>query len=79
MIITEDRIILETGILNKSYKEIFIRDIRVVEIDQSLIQRIFKIGDIRIATSATESYEDIAKGIKYPQKVREIINNLKTN
>ncbi|MFQ5520665.1 MAG: PH domain-containing protein, partial [Candidatus Methylomirabilia bacterium] len=46
----EDRVVLERGVLSKNIKVVFITDIRTIDIRQSLVQRVLKIGTIMIAT-----------------------------
>ncbi|MCD6419734.1 MAG: PH domain-containing protein [Synergistetes bacterium] len=72
-IVYDDRVVLRRGVLSKDIKEIFIRDIRTIDIKQNLIQRIINIGDIMIASSGTSEYEMHAKGLPAPDKIREKI------
>ncbi|MFQ6052069.1 MAG: PH domain-containing protein [Candidatus Hydrothermarchaeota archaeon] len=69
----EDRIVLERGVLSKEIKEIFITDIRTIDVRQSFIQRIFNIGDLMIATSGTSGYESIAYGLPDPKGIKDVI------
>ncbi len=71
--VTEERVILERGILNKEIKEIFITDIRTIDVKQTLGQRIFGIGDIMIATAGTSDYEDVARGLPNPKRIKDLI------
>ncbi len=73
--VTENKIILEKGLLSKDIKEIFLTDIRTVDLKQSLLQRIFGIGDILIATSGTDSYEDMARGLPKARDIQDLISN----
>lgn len=74
MRVTEEKVILEKGVLSKNSKEIFISDIRTIDVKQSLLQRIFKIGDIMIATAGTGGYEDVAYGLPDPKGVKDLIS-----
>ncbi len=69
----EDRVVLKKGVLSKDIKEIFIKDIRTIDIKQSLVQRIIGIGDVMIASSGTSGYEMYARGLPNPNGIREII------
>ncbi len=71
----DDRIVLEKGVLSKNIKELFVSDIRAIDTSQSLIQRIFGIGDVKIATAGTSGYEDIARGLPNPARIRDLIIN----
>jgi uncharacterized membrane protein YdbT with pleckstrin-like domain len=68
-----DRINLETGILSKNTKDVFISDVRTIDVKQSLFQRIVGIGDVMIATAGTSGYEDMARGLPNPKRVRDTI------
>ena len=69
----EDRVVLEKGVLSKEIKEIFISDIRTIDMRQGVFQRIFGIGDILIATAGTSGYEDIAYGLPDPRGVKNLL------
>ena len=75
--ITTKRIIDREGLISKYTTEIFLRDIRSVNLNQNILQRIFNVGDIYIGTSATAGMEISLEGIAYPQKVKETIIELK--
>ena len=68
-----DRITLEQGIMSKCQRELFIRDIRSVDIDQSFMNRIFNIGDLTISTAASADATDFIAGVPNPQQVRDLI------
>ncbi len=72
-----DRVVLEKGILNKSYKEIFLADIRAIDVEQKFGQRILGYGDILIATAGTEGYELEVKAIPKPKLIRDLIIQLR--
>ena len=72
--VTDDKVILEQGLLSKRIKDIFVTDIRTVDVEQSLLQRIFGIGDIKIATSSTDNYEDVAQGLPHPRDIQDLIS-----
>jgi uncharacterized membrane protein YdbT with pleckstrin-like domain len=67
------RITLERGLLSKSYRELIIRDIRSVEIDQSLLARVIGIGDLTISTAARVDADEEIEGIPNPKAVRDLI------
>jgi len=69
----EDRILIEEGILSKNYIEVFIKDIRSVNVYKSLTQRIFNIGNLMIATAGTIGYELSAAGLPDPIYIKDII------
>ena len=71
--IYEDRISLEEGFLRKEVTDVFITDIRGVEVKQGIWQRMFGIGDILIGTAATEGWEDHVEGLPDAMKIRDLI------
>jgi uncharacterized membrane protein YdbT with pleckstrin-like domain len=64
---------LERGLLSKSYRELIVRDIRSVEIDQSLLARLVGIGDLTISTAARVDADEEIEGIPNPRAVRDLI------
>ena len=69
----EDRVSLEKGVLSKNFTELFIKDIRTINIKQGIVQRIFRIGDVMIATAGTSGYEHFAYGLPDPRRIRDLI------
>ena len=69
----DDRVVLERGVLSKDVKEIFIADIRAIDVSQSFFQRIIGAGDIMLATAGTEGYEEVARGVHDPMGVKELV------
>ncbi len=69
----EDRVSLEKGVLSKNFTELFIKDIRTINIKQGIVQRIFRIGDVMIATAGTSGYEHFAYGLPGPRRIRDLI------
>jgi hypothetical protein len=67
------RVTLERGLFSKCYRDFIPRDIRSIDIDQSLFARIVGIGDITISTAATVEAVEKIEGIPDPQHVRELI------
>lgn len=67
------RITLERGLLSKSYRELIVRDIRSVEIDQSLLARLVGVGDLTISTAARVDADEEIEGIPNPKAVRDLI------
>jgi uncharacterized membrane protein YdbT with pleckstrin-like domain len=78
LLVYPDRIILEKGVLSRNLTEVFISDIRTVNITQTFLQRIFNVGNVSIASSGTTGYEEVAKGLPNPLKIRELIVELRS-
>jgi membrane protein YdbS with pleckstrin-like domain len=68
-----NRITLERGLFSKCYQDFLPRDIRSIDIDQSLLGRMVGIGDITISTAASVEAEEKIEGIPDPKGVRELI------
>ena len=68
-----DRIVVKRGILSKHIKEIFISDIKTIQVEQEYFQRIFGIGNLMIATAGTAFYEINVNDIPHPEYIKEII------
>ena len=73
MRITENRVSVEWGILHKVKKEIFINDMRAIEVTQGITHRLFGIGDIKIATAGTNDYELVLWGYPIPNEIKAFI------
>jgi curved DNA-binding protein CbpA len=68
-----NRVALERGVFSKCYRDFLPRDIRSIDIDQSLLARMVGIGDITISTAATVEGAERIKGIPDPKGIRELI------
>jgi len=73
LVITEDKILYEVGLLSKSRSELKISNVRSIKVEQSFMNRIFGTGSILIFT-AGDSAEITAAGMPDPNKARDIIN-----
>ncbi|MCR5346445.1 MAG: PH domain-containing protein [Fretibacterium sp.] len=73
LIVREDEVAYENGILKRKSTEIGLTSIRTVLVDQTLVQRILNIGDISIASSGTEAYEVQIKNMPSPYAIRDDI------
>jgi uncharacterized membrane protein YdbT with pleckstrin-like domain len=72
--VTANKVTMREGILSKKIHEIFISDIRSVQIDQTLLQRILGTGTLEVSGAATESAEIKIDGIPNAYKVKECID-----
>lgn len=59
--------------LNQTITRVLYSDIRSAETDQSLIERLFNVGDVEIGTAATAQIEVIFRGVAAPREVQNII------
>jgi len=73
-----ERVVLERGLLSRSVKEIFSADVRGMDMTQTLGQRLFGIGDIKIQTSGgSAEYEEVMNGVPSPQSIVDLITQQK--
>jgi len=72
--VTNERVTFKTGILAKNIREIFLSDIRSIEINQTFQQRIFNTGNVEISSSATADAEISISGIPNPYEVKRLID-----
>lgn len=72
--ILPERVVLERGVLSKQTTDLFITDVRAVEVRQSVMQRIFKVGTVVIATAAGDASDEIvALGMPNPATIKDIL------
>lgn len=72
--ITEKRTILQKGFFSRHISEVFHGNIRNIEIEQTLFQRVFNVGTIRIASAAGSQFEIEISGIKDPMSLKDLVN-----
>ena len=77
--VTNERVTFKTGILAKNIREIFLSDIRSIQIDQTFQQRIFNTGKVEISSSATADAEISISGIPNPYEVKRLIDEYRRN
>ena len=68
-----DRIRFTRGLMSKCYRDYKPRDIRSIDIDQTLLQRMVGIGDLTISTAAAAEAAEEMESIPNPQAVRDLI------
>jgi uncharacterized membrane protein YdbT with pleckstrin-like domain len=72
--ITEDELVWTHGLLNKQYVEISIGSVRTVRVNQSLLQRVMKAGDVTIYT-AGDTPEMVVRGLPHPGAIRDHVKS----
>ncbi len=75
--ITNKRIRSKTGIISCSLDELFIRDIRSINLQQDILEKLFDVGTINIGSAGTAGIEVSFKGISEAAEIREKIQKLK--
>jgi uncharacterized membrane protein YdbT with pleckstrin-like domain len=72
--VTNERASLRKGILSKFTNDVYLTDIRNVQIYQSFWQRVFGVGSVAISSAGNEGIEIEVKGIPDPEKIKSIID-----
>ncbi len=74
--VTNKRTTLRTGLIAKSTTEVQHDDIRNLQVDQSIGQRILGSGDLAISSSGQDDLEVCVKGIPNPNDVADLIRGM---
>lgn len=74
MTVTTERTSCRRGILSKSVTEVWHKDIRNVQLNQTLLQRILNVGKIGISSAGQSEIEISVSGIPHPDKVKRLID-----
>ncbi len=72
--LSEDRLFLETGLLNLHQDEILLYRVRDIGLQITLWQRIFGTGSVKVISSDKSLPELVLKNIKQPREVKELIH-----
>ena len=72
--VTNKRTIQRTGLISKQTTEVLHRDVRNIEINQSVFQRIFGVGSIGIASAGQSGIEIQFAGVRDPDGVKDLID-----
>ena len=75
--VTNRRIITEKGIFSKNREDISLMDIRAINVNQSISERMLNIGSVSIVTAAGGAGYEVMKNVKSPDNIRETITKLK--
>ena len=67
------KIVVTRGLFTTNMKVIFIEDIRTINVEQSVLERVLGYGTLMIAASGTSEYEEIAQGVSDPVAVKNLI------
>ena len=72
--LSEDRLFLETGLLNLRQDEILLYRVRDIGLNITLGQRIFGVGSVKVISTDKSLPELVLKNIKQPREVKEMIH-----
>lgn len=76
---TEDKLIVDTGFLNKRQDEVRLYRITDLTITRSLVQRVFGLGTIIVSSSDTSLGTFELKNIKNSLTIKETLSDLVEN
>lgn len=68
-----ERLFRHEGLIARNQQSIRLRDLRSVELDQSLLQRLFRVGDLAFYSAGSAEAEVRFTGIYDPVAVRDAI------
>ncbi len=74
--ITEEKLIINTGFLSKKEEEIRLYRMTDFSVKQSLLQRIFGVGNISISSSDNMQGEFTIMDVKKPYEVKEMLSDM---
>ncbi len=72
--VTTKRTIDRHGLLSRKTSEVLHADIRNIRIDQTVLQRLFRVGDLAISSAADDDQEVFMAKVPRPDRVREVID-----
>lgn len=71
--VTNRRTIAQTGILNRKTNEVRHIDVRNIQVNQDIFQRMFGFGSVAISSAGQSDIELTMRGVNDPQKVAATI------
>lgn len=71
--VTSQRSVWARGLLNRRTSEVQHDDIRNIQVQQNLIERLVKAGTVSISSAGQDDMEIVARGIPNPQRVLSAI------
>ncbi len=75
-ILTEEKLLIDTGIISRTQEEIRLYRITDFSVRQNLFQRIFGVGNIYISSSDNTQGEFIIHEVKKPYEVKELLSDM---
>jgi uncharacterized membrane protein YdbT with pleckstrin-like domain len=71
--LTSDRLIERSGVLASRRREMELADVRSIEVDRSLMQRLLGLGNVAIASAASADFMIRMQNIPDPERMAEIL------
>ena len=77
-VVTTNRLIFKRGIVNRNSHELLLKKCEGVQVEQSIMGRIFGFGTVVVTTGEVANrYEYISNPLRFSTKIHEQISNLK--
>ena len=76
--VTNDRTIYQEGIISRETSEVQHDDVSNIQLDQSLMQRLLRVGGIGISSSGQDDMEIVAKRLPNPGQIIDYIRKNQT-
>jgi uncharacterized membrane protein YdbT with pleckstrin-like domain len=73
--VTNQRIVIESGVLSRSLEEIDMRSVDDIEFQQTFLERLFGIGEVFIVSTDKVAPKLALHGIHDPRNTRELIRS----
>lgn len=73
--VTSDQITLRTGWLSKNTNDVFIENVRNIQVKQSFFQRILGVGYVGISSAGQSGIEIEVDGLPDPDDLKELIDS----
>jgi membrane protein YdbS with pleckstrin-like domain len=73
--ITNQRMVIESGIFSRSIEEIDMRTVEDLQFQQSVLERLLGIGDITVIASDRTQAQTRLLGLPRPRELRELLRN----
>jgi membrane protein YdbS with pleckstrin-like domain len=71
--VTNQRIVIESGVLSRSLEEIDLRSVDDIEFRQGVLERLFGIGEVFVVSTDKVAPKFMLHGIPDPRKTRELV------
>jgi len=73
-VISADSVMVHQGLIKRKKNTIKLQDVRSVDTDQSIIERLFKVGTVSLGTAGTAGFDVILKYVANPTDLEEELN-----
>lgn len=75
--LTNKCVMSKAGIISRQIHEVGTKDIRNINVKQGILERLFGLGTVEIASAGTAGIEVEFKGIRDPMRIRDLIRQEK--